>query len=62
MDKEKDTVAFVSLQDIAIQRVRFLQQATSGINDLDLDEKEVEGLWLIMDEVYRKFQDSFYSK
>jgi hypothetical protein len=62
MDKDKDTVDFVNLQDIAIQRVRFLQQATSGINDLDLDEKEVEGLWLIMDEVYRKFQDSFYSK
>jgi hypothetical protein len=62
MDKDKDTVDFVNLQDIAIQRVRFLQQATPGINDLDLDEKEVEGLWLIMDEVYRKFQDSFYSK
>ncbi|MFT5117229.1 MAG: hypothetical protein ACI9NY_000758 [Kiritimatiellia bacterium] len=55
MDKEEDTVDFVSLQDIAIQRVRFLQQTTSGISDLDLDDKEVEGLWLIIDEVTRNF-------
>jgi hypothetical protein len=55
MDEDSNVVDSVDSLDVANQRIRFPQQSQFGIGKLGLSEAEVEGLRLIIEEMYRRF-------